>query len=111
MKVSVDRDFRFSMVDSLVANRIDVALLWPPWPETFSFTLYESLAAGCFVLTNGHSGNISDYLIQNPRHGLVMSDERALFKLFNGKDLELAVSNYQKNGKPRAELLSNQEIE
>ena len=54
-------DFKKSltaMTDSLRKYQIDIAVLWSVWPETYSYTYYESLAANCFVLTNAASGNI-----------------------------------------------------
>jgi hypothetical protein len=47
-----------AMVDALIRHGIDVVVLWSIWPETYSFTFFEALAAGCFVVTNRHSGNI-----------------------------------------------------
>jgi hypothetical protein len=104
VNVSVSMDNRFAMVEALKDNKIDVAFLWSLCPETFSFTLYESLAAGCFAVTNKDSGNIQSYLKQNTKRGLVLENEESLFKLFSGNDLDTLVKDYQKNGIPRGEL-------
>jgi hypothetical protein len=100
-----------SMVEALVHNKIDVAFLWSLCPETFSFTLYESIAAGCFVLTNRDSGNIGAYVKENPDQGFVLRDEGGLFSLFSGDSLEVAVTNYQRSGKARADLVFLPEFE
>ena len=48
-----------AMVKALASNKIDVALLWSTWPETYSYTFYESYVAGCYIITNVNSGNIA----------------------------------------------------
>jgi glycosyltransferase involved in cell wall biosynthesis len=104
ISVSVSKNDRLSMVKALRDNKIDVAFLWSLCPETFSFTLHESLAAGCYVLTYKDSGNIQAYLNQNKNRGLVLNDEQALFELLSGDDLNSMVTDYQKNGRPQAEF-------
>jgi glycosyltransferase involved in cell wall biosynthesis len=111
VNVAVTKDKRLSMVEALKDNQIDIAFLWSPWPETFSFTLHESLAAGCYILTYKDSGNIQNYLKQNVNRGLVLEDEQALFKLFSGNDLNSIVADYQQNGRPQAELIFLSELE
>jgi len=48
-----------SVESALRENEIDYAFIWPLWAETFCFTAYEAAAAGCHILTNKNSGNIS----------------------------------------------------
>lgn len=47
-----------SMKDALLQNQINCVFLWSLYPETYSYTFYEAMSAGCFVLTNKRSGNI-----------------------------------------------------
>ena len=47
-----------SMPAALRDNKIDIAFIWSECRETYSYTLYEALEAGCFIITNDHSGNI-----------------------------------------------------
>lgn len=56
---------RFGAVRILDNNRIDAVLVLSPWPETFSFVLFEALAAGCQVLCLSNSGNVASYVNQN----------------------------------------------
>ena len=84
------------MVESLRWNQIDVALLWSTVAETFSFTMHEALAAGCFILTNPNSGNIQDYVHHHPECGLVLEDEAALIELFKSGAIIDAVREYQR---------------
>jgi glycosyltransferase involved in cell wall biosynthesis len=104
VSVSVTKNDRLAMVKSLGDNKIDIAFLWSLCPETFSFTLYEALAAGCYILTYKNSGNIQAYLNERPNHGLVLKEEKALLDLFSGDDLHSLIADYQKNGKPQGEL-------
>ena len=69
-----------AMVKALQKNRIDIALLWSIWPETYSFTVFEAFAANAFVLTNEVSGNIAAQVRESGR-GMVFGSEGALFHL------------------------------
>lgn len=56
--------------DILIENRIDYAFIFPTWPETYSLVTAEAIAAGVFVLTNSHSGNVAS-LIEEFNSGAV----------------------------------------
>ena len=58
--VSFLRDGPDAMTEALRRAHIDVALLWSTWPETYSYTLQESLLAHAMVITNPDSGNVAD---------------------------------------------------
>ena len=103
--VTVTKEYRNAMIDSLKWNQMDVALLWSTVAETFSFTLYEALAAGCFILTNPKSGNIQDYIKRNPKRGMIFEDEDALLEAFESGEIVERVKTYQKDGKPQAKLI------
>src|SRR5690606_29877713 len=105
IEVQVTKENRMAMVEALRWNQIDVAVLWSTVAETFSFTLHEALAAGCFILTNPTSGNIQDYIRRNPNRGLVLADEEALKNLFETGAILEKVKEYQKDGKPQASLI------
>lgn len=101
----VTKENRLAMVDSLRWNQIDAVVLWSTVAETFSFTLHEALAAGCYIITNPNSGNIQDYIHRNPERGVVLGDESELFDFLDGEGLLNKVKDYQNQGKPQAELL------
>ena len=103
--ISVSPGRRAAMADALRDNEIDISFLWSICPETFSYTLYESLAAGCYIVTNKDSGNIQDYIGQKPQHGIVLENEKLLHKMFVSGELTKVVSEYQKDGIPKAELI------
>jgi FkbM family methyltransferase len=63
---------------ALRRHAIDLAFLWSLVPETYSFTLFESMAAGCFVLTNPRSGNIAAQVGQSGRGLVAQSLEELL---------------------------------
>lgn len=48
-----------AMLRAVRAAGIDVFVNWPAWPETFSYTTIEAMAAGAVVLTNQISGNVA----------------------------------------------------
>ncbi|MEL7626161.1 MAG: rhamnan synthesis F family protein [Anaerolineaceae bacterium] len=96
---------RLAMVEALKRNKIDVALLWSTAAETFSFTMHEAMAAGCFILTNPKSGNIQDYIHRNPVRGLVLDNDEQLLKLFEFGEVLEKVRAYQSGGKPQADLV------
>jgi glycosyltransferase involved in cell wall biosynthesis len=101
----VTKENRLAMVDNLQSNQIDVALLWSTVAETFSFTLHEALAAGCLIVTNPNSGNIQDYIRRHPERGLILNDENELIDCLEKGVLATKVMDYQKQGKPQAELI------
>ena len=105
IETQVTEKKRFAMVENLRVNNIDVALLWSTAAETFSLTLHEALAAGCYILTNPNSGNIQDYIHRNPECGLVLDNEAQLLALFESGDILEKVRIYQMRGKPQADLV------
>jgi len=76
--VSFLKDGNNAMVKALNENKIDAVFLWSIWPETYSFTLYESFSANCFVITNPMSGNIAAQLDASSR-GIIFDDEQQLW--------------------------------
>jgi len=102
--VTVTLENRLAMTEALVKCDIDVAFLWSICPETFSYTLYESLAAGCFIITNPDSGNIQYYLQSNPNQGVILENEDQLEQFFFGDELFERIQKYQEGGKPRGKL-------
>ena len=58
LMIDVDRDHR--MREALERLEVDVLVFWPLWRETFSFTVYEAVAAGWPV--GGHAGGAAEHL-------------------------------------------------
>ncbi len=94
-----------TMTDTLRNTNIDAVLLWPTWPETFSITLHEALAAGCYIITNTLSGNIQNYIKQNPHQGVILESEDELHEFIRNGELGNRIAEYQAYGKPQAELV------
>ncbi|HVU02375.1 MAG TPA: glycosyltransferase [Polyangiaceae bacterium] len=65
---------RRDIVEKLRSVDVDVALLLPPWPETFSYTLSESEAAGLFIVAR-RIGALADRL-EGAAHGVLVEDAR-----------------------------------
>jgi hypothetical protein len=77
--VSFLKDGNNAMVNALQEHKIDAVFLWSIWPETYSFTLYESFAESCFVITNPMSGNIA-LQIETGSRGIIFDDEQKLWE-------------------------------
>jgi glycosyltransferase involved in cell wall biosynthesis len=107
VSISVTKDARNKMAETLQDHNIDVAFLWSICPETFSFTLYESISAGTTILTNRNSGNIQAYVREHPETGIVLDDENALKELFEGNGLVDYLAEGQKEGRKSAKLIIN----
>ncbi|HEY8574117.1 hypothetical protein [Phenylobacterium sp.] len=87
LEVSVGRETPHAMRDALEALDIDVVLVWPICRETFSFTAYEAVAAGCAVITWPDSGNVQAFA-RAGGHGWVLDDEAALEAAFVSGEAE-----------------------
>lgn len=77
--VTVDDEFR--MTRAISECQVDFVIHWASWPETFSFTTYEAIAAGAHVLTNSISGNVAATVVRTGM-GTVLEDEQALNEFF-----------------------------
>lgn len=72
---------RDAMTALLVEHAIDLVVMPAPWPETFSYALFEALAAGCDVVTLAHSGNIAA-VVSGTGRGVVFDTEDDLVGFF-----------------------------
>lgn len=70
-----------AMQEALEELEVDAALIWPLCRETFSFTAYESAAAGAAVITGPDSGNVAAFARDKAR-GRVLAGEAALMAAF-----------------------------
>jgi hypothetical protein len=60
-------------------NQIDAVFIWSIHQETFNLVTYESIAAGCIVITSRESGNIQA-AAQKFGSALIYRDESELFE-------------------------------
>ena len=89
-----------AMLQALRHHAIDLVFLWSLAPETYSFTVFESMAAGCFVLTNPRSGNIAAQVSQQGC-GLVAKDLGELLDfLQDTKRVETCLEQFRKKNPP-----------
>ena len=58
-------------------DKIDIVMLLSNWPETYSYTMYEALAANCFILSNENSGNIEQN-VRKEHWGIIYRDYETL---------------------------------
>jgi hypothetical protein len=82
VNVHVTAQDEFRMTRAISECQVDFVIHWASWPETFSFTTYEAIAAGAHILTNSISGNVAATVIRTGM-GTVFDDERALNEFFS----------------------------
>jgi hypothetical protein len=102
VKVKVTAKNPTAMSDAVRQKEIDIVVLWPTWPETFSLTAFEALAGGAFIITNPLSGNISD-IVRETGRGVVLDTEESLWEFLSGVSIKLLVEK-------RREQYFNEEI-
>jgi hypothetical protein len=109
---TVDVNFQISGPDAMRAalehHQLDFAFLWSIWPETFSFTCYEAMAAGAFVLTGERSGNIATQAGAGGR-GRVFPDLDSVER-FLVDDVAVAAARAQTLGLPGLRLRWNESL-
>ncbi len=99
------------MVEAVAAARIDVVVLFPPWPETFSFVAHEAVAGGALVVTHPGAGNIWPVVsAPDVAQGLCLADAEALFAAFADGTIVEAAARPRRRGRilieaPTARLL------
>lgn len=105
----VEKGLEDPVGDTIRKLGIDIVVLWSIWPETFSFTLFESMAGRCFVLTSASSGNIAE-VVRERSAGLVFPDESgALSFLANPPAVRDTIRSFR-NTHPRMEIQWNPEL-
>ena len=111
VRVSVREQGDSAMQDALQANKIDVVLLLSCWPETYSYTFFESLSAGCYVIAYECSGNIADQVNQK-KCGVIFKSFQELNHYFENADrLKKDVYEYRHSGSQiPGQLIPNDEI-
>ena len=73
-RVQVTSNNMKRMIEVVAEHQIDFVVHWTSWPETFSFTTYEAIAGGAFVITNEISGNVAAYVKTSGRGRIFKSD-------------------------------------
>lgn len=75
-----------AMIDKLRDLGVDFVVHWARWPETFSFSAYEAIASGAYVLTNESSGNVAA-LVSESGKGRVFASEADLYEFLEGDEV------------------------
>jgi hypothetical protein len=63
-------DDRDATIRALRDAAVDVVMIWPAWPETFSIVTAEAIAAGAMIITHPKSGNC---IALAEKHGRALS--------------------------------------
>lgn len=91
VKVHVTTDAPDAMTSAVSDAKIDIVLHWASWAETFSFTTFEAMLGGAWVLTNPVSGNVQAAVVASGR-GAVLENEAALVSFFADGGLKKLVA-------------------
>lgn len=81
VEVSISKDGPEAMTDKLREYGINVAVLYSIWPETYSYTYFEAMKAGCFIITNDRSGNIACQVEKNDNGVVIECSSESLESL------------------------------
>lgn len=77
ININVTAENPSAMIDSLAEENVDFVFHWASCAETFSFSTHEAFAAGAYVLTNPHSGNVAA-AVNRLNCGVVLEDQSEL---------------------------------
>jgi hypothetical protein len=69
---------------------IDIVVHWATWPETFSFTAHEALAADALVVTSPLSGNVAVLATQDARVHVLPDRKALIHEVLSGELAALA---------------------
>ena len=76
-----------STARQITSHQIELVLHWASWQETFSFSTFEALCGGAYVLTNPGSGNVARAVGQLGR-GAIFDDPEALYEFARSDGLK-----------------------
>jgi glycosyltransferase involved in cell wall biosynthesis len=93
-----------AMLDAVARLEIDLVLILSPWPETFSYVTYESLAGGADIACLADSGNVADTVLRRGR-GVVAADEASLLHFFESGEAAAYAMAARVQGTPPGQLL------
>lgn len=83
--IEVGKNGTYSMSNAIKENKIDIAFLGSICPETYSYTLFEAMENGCYILCNELSGNISE-TVRALNNGYIYRNVNDLIDYINSKN-------------------------
>ena len=90
--VKVGSENRNAMIKAVQENNIDIVIIWPEAPETFSYVVHEALAGGAYVIARRNMGNVWPAVLANaPDQGMGIEGLSELFELFSGSEIKKRV--------------------
>lgn len=108
--VEFDEKHPNAMTDSLRECEIAIVVMWPSWPETYSYTCMESYSANAYTISSTCAGNVADFVVEHGS-GLVLNNEEELIGLFRDKSRLIREVNRFRSGKPGPlDLVDSDEI-
>lgn len=108
VSVSFLKDGENAMIHALRKYDIHAVVLFSIWPETYSYTYYESFASNCFVITTNNSGNIAK-LVQANKNGVILENStKSLYEFLRDENkLRKKINAYRLSGIKGPENLEN----
>ena len=105
--IEVTQEDPDAMTRALEEEKVDLLLHWASCAETFSFSTYEALSAGAYVVTNPNSGNVA-MTVRDTARGVVLEDTEDLDRfLQDGRAHDLAQKARAARQKERSVLTRN----
>lgn len=97
--------------DLLEEYKIDIVFLWSIVQETYSYTYYEATEAGCYVITNEHSGNIACQTKKNSNGKVFETEKQCLEWLQNQHNIKRELEYFWTHGGRISEVKPNRNVE
>ena len=107
--IKVTAEDRDAMIHAIKGRGVDLVLHWANWPETFSFTTFEAIAAGAYVLTNPISGNVAA-TVKSLRCGAVLNSEQDLREFFQDGRVEAMVAEARARRKRQKTVITRSDM-
>lgn len=98
-----------AMIRAIVEHEVDIVLHWASCAETFSFSTYEAVAAGAYVLTNPVSGNVA-VTVRRLGTGAVLDNEADLEAFFCDGRLDAMVAEARARRRGRDAVLTRSDL-
>lgn len=81
-EVQVSEQDSAAMSRAVAEERIDLAVMWSIWPETFCIAAHEAYAGGATILTHADSGHVAD--LAGRTEGMICISEAEVYAAFEG---------------------------
>lgn len=98
-----------AMVEAVAAEKIDIVLHWPQWPETFALTAFEAYQGGAALITNSVSGNVAA-TVEAMGRGVVLKDVNDLMRFLFSDAVDTLVAQVRAERAASEVVSSNSQL-